>query len=79
MPSRSGNCLGAAPSLVQQEASRYHGHLLLPRGVGVVLSNIGRKQLEERGLDQALSADCAICQDEITETVDAEEIQGRPW
>lgn len=65
--------------LVQQEPGRYHGHLLLPWGFGVVLTNITRRQFEESGLNQAIPENHVICQDEITETVDAESLQQRLW
>lgn len=67
------------PLLVQQEAGRYQGHLLLPWGFGVILTNITRKQFEEAQLDQAIPGDKVICQDEMTETVEAEDIQKRLW
>lgn len=67
------------PLLVQQEPGRYHGHLLLPWGFGVVFTNISRKQFEAAELDQAIPGDKVICQDEITESVDAEAFQKRLW
>ncbi|MBI1887806.1 MAG: NERD domain-containing protein [Nitrosomonadales bacterium] len=67
------------PLLVQQEQGRYHGHLLLPWGFGVVLTNITRKQFEAAELDQAIPGDKVICQDEMTESVDAEAFQKRLW
>jgi hypothetical protein len=42
------------PLLVQQEAGRYHGHLLLPWGFGVVLSTITRQQFDATELAQAI-------------------------
>lgn len=67
------------PLLVQQEQGRYHGHLLLPWGFGVVLTNITRKQFEAAELDHAIPGDKVICQDEMTESVDAEAFQKRLW
>lgn len=67
------------PLLVQQEPGRYQGHLLLPWGFGVVLTNITRRQFQESGLNQAIPADRVVCQDEITETVEAESLQQRLW
>ncbi|MFZ1765406.1 MAG: NERD domain-containing protein, partial [Candidatus Nitrotoga sp.] len=67
------------PLLVQQEQGRYYGHLLLPWGFGVVLTNITRKQFEAAELDQAISGDKVICQDEMTESVDAEVFQKSLW
>lgn len=67
------------PLLVQQEQGQYHGHLLLPWGFGVVLTNITRKQFEGAELDQAIPGDKVICQDEMTESVDAEVFQKNLW
>lgn len=67
------------PLLVRQEAGRYQGHLLLPWGFGVVLTNITRKQFTDAGLEGAIPADRVICQDEIAESVDAESFQSRLW
>lgn len=67
------------PLLVQQEQGRYHGHLLLPWGFGVVLTNITRKQFEAAELDQAIPGDKVICQDEMIESVEAEAFQKRLW
>lgn len=67
------------PLLVQQEQGRYHGHLLLPWGFGVVLTNITRKQFEAAELDKAIPGDKVICQDEMTESVEAEAFQKRMW
>lgn len=67
------------PFLVQQEPGRYHGHLLLPWGFGVVLANITRKQFEDAQLDQAIPGDKVICQDEMTESVDSEAFQRSLW
>lgn len=67
------------PLLVQQEPGRYHGHLLLPWGFGVVLTNISRRQFEASGLAQAIPSDRVICQDEITEGTDPEAFQQRLW
>jgi hypothetical protein len=67
------------PFLVQQEPGRYHGHLLLPWGFGIVLTGITRKQFEEAQIDQAIPGDKVICSDEMTEAVEAEDFQGRLW
>ena len=67
------------PLLVSQEPGRYHGHLLLPWGFGVVLTNITRKHFEAAELDQAIPGDKVICQDEMTESVDAEVFQKNLW
>ena len=67
------------PLLVEQTPGRYQNHLLLPWGFGVVLTNITRRQLEDSQLDQAIPGDRVICQDEISETTDAETLQQRLW
>ena len=67
------------PLLVQQEAGRYHGHLLLPWGFGVVLSNITRSQFDAAGLGQAIASDRVICQDEFVGSVQAIDFQQRLW
>lgn len=67
------------PLLVQQDEGRYKGHLLLPWGFGVVLTNITRKQFDGSGLEAAIPGDRVICQDEIAEGVDAETFQARLW
>jgi hypothetical protein len=67
------------PLLVQQEKGKYHGHLLLPWGFGVVLTNITRKQFDAAQLDQAIPGDKVICQDEMTETLEAEDFQKSLW
>jgi hypothetical protein len=67
------------PLLVQQEEGRYKGHLLLPWGYGVVLTNITRKQFDAAGMDAAIPGDKVICQDEIAEGVEAEALQSRLW
>jgi len=67
------------PLLVNQEQGQYHGHLLLPWGFGVVFTNITRKQFEAAELDQAIPGDKVICQDEMTESVDAEVFQKSLW
>ncbi|MBI5438592.1 MAG: NERD domain-containing protein [Nitrosomonadales bacterium] len=67
------------PLLVQQEQGRFHGHLLLPWGFGVVFTNISRRDFEKKGMDMAIPGDKVICQDEMTESVDAEAFQKRLW
>lgn len=67
------------PLLVSQEQGRYKGHLLLPWGFGVVLTNITRRQFDTAGLEAVIPSDKVICQDEIAEGVDAETLQSRLW
>ncbi len=67
------------PLLVQQEQGRYYGHLLLPWGFGVVLTNITRRQFAAAELEQAIPGDKVICQDEINSSADAEAFQKQLW
>ncbi len=67
------------PLLVQHEHGRYHGSLLLPWGFGAVFTNITRKQFEAAQLGHAIPSDKVICQDEMTESTDAEAFQERLW
>lgn len=60
-------------------SGRMQGTLLFPWGYGVVLANITRKQFEGTNLGEVLEAHRVICQDEMTEAVDAEALQERLW
>lgn len=55
------------------------GHLLFPWSYGVVLPNISRRQFDEGQLDQVIEPGRVICQDEMLDSVDAEEFQKRLW
>lgn len=67
------------PLLVQQNEGKYRGHLMLPWGFGVVLTNITRKQFDAAGMAEAIPSDRVICQDEIAEGVEAETLQSQLW
>jgi len=71
--------LESDPFLVEQNDGRYKGHLIFPWGFGVVLTNITRQQFEQAQLNQAIPSDKVICQDEMRESVDAEDFQSRLW
>lgn len=60
-------------------SGRLQGKPLFPWTYGVVLANITRRQFETAGLDEVLAPRRAICQDEMTESVDAEDFQRRLW
>ncbi|MDE0840410.1 MAG: NERD domain-containing protein, partial [Kiritimatiellae bacterium] len=62
-----------------QNHPRYPGKLIMPFGWGAVLANITRKQFESQDLGQVLEPSRVICQDEMTESVDAEAFQSRLW
>lgn len=55
------------------------GTLLFPWGYGVVFANITRKQFDSTNLGEVIEPHRVICQDEMTETVDAEALQARLW
>ena len=60
-------------------SGRQQGSLLFPWGCGLVLSNITRKQFESTNLGEVLEPHHVLCQDEMTESVDAEAFQERLW
>lgn len=66
------------PQLVQGEG-RYAGKLAFPWSYGVVLPNITRKQFEAAELQHALEPHRVVCQDEMLESVGAEDLQSRLW
>ena len=72
------NSLERDPQLVQFDG-KHQGKLAFPWSYGVVFSNITRKQFDAAELDQAIESNRVICSDEMTESVDAEALQGRLW
>jgi hypothetical protein len=72
------NVLQKDPQLTLS-SGKLAGHLLFPWSYGVVLTNISRKQFEEGQLDQVIEPGRVICQDEMLESMDAEEFQQRLW
>lgn len=72
------NRLEKDPQLVAQ-SGRYMGHLVLPYGYGVVLSNITRSQFDSTDLGEVLPERQTICKDEMVERIDPETFQERLW
>ncbi|MCB1205434.1 MAG: NERD domain-containing protein [Verrucomicrobiae bacterium] len=76
------NTLGRDPQLCEPEGP-YQGKIGFPYGYGVVLTNITRKQLDgalsEEEQNLVLPGRLLICQDEMTESVDAMDFQERLW
>lgn len=72
------NKLERDPQLVWPSGS-LKGKPFFPYGHGVVFTNISRKQFDVAGLDDVLPPHLVICQDEMTESVDAEAFQQRLW
>lgn len=52
---------------------------MFPWAYGVVLTNISRRTFESSGLVEVIEPHRVICQDEMTESVDAEAFQQRLW
>lgn len=57
----------------------HQGKLAFPYGYGVVLTNVARKQFEATDLGEVLDPERVICQDEMTESVDAAAFQEKLW
>lgn len=55
------------------------GRLVFPWSYGVVLTNISRKVFDSSGLAEVLESSRVICQDEMVESVEAEDFQARLW
>jgi hypothetical protein len=72
------NALERDPQLVQ--ATEPHaGKLAFPWSYGVVFTNITRKQFEAAELQHAIEPHRVLCQDEMLESVDPEDLQSRLW
>jgi hypothetical protein len=66
------------PQLVHPDG-RYQGKLAFPWSYGVVLPNITRAQFDKAELSQSIEGHRVICQDEMLEQVEPEELQSRLW
>ena len=62
-----------------QAAGAHAGKLAFPWSYGVVFTNITRKQFDTAELQHAIEPNRVICQDEMLESVDAEDLQSRLW
>jgi hypothetical protein len=72
------NALEHDVQLVQPDGP-HAGKLAFPWSYGVVFTNITRKQFEAAELQHAIEPHRALCQDEMLESVGAEELQSRLW
>jgi hypothetical protein len=72
------NALERDPQLIRP-VGPHQGKLAFPWGHGVVFTHITRKQFDSAGLGEAIEPHYMICQDEMTEAVDAEAFQQRLW
>ncbi len=72
------NALERDPQLVQADGP-HAGKLAFPWSYGVVLTNITRKQFEAAELQHAIEPHRVLCQDEMLESVDAEDLQSQLW
>ncbi len=66
-------------ALQHPAGSPFAGHLMMPFGWGVVMTNITRKQFETTNLAEVLDPQRVIFQDEMTESVDDAAFQQRLW
>lgn len=74
------NVLQKDPLLrIGDDGGAYHGRLCFPYGYGVVLSNIRRQAFDRSGLAEVIDPAHVICQDEMTESTDAEDFQRQLW
>ena len=64
--------------LVQPDGP-HAGKLAFPWSYGVVFTNITRKQFEAAELHNTIEPHRVLCQDEMLESVDAEDLQSRLW
>ena len=71
------NALERDAQLVQSDGA-HAGKLALPWSYGVVFTNITRKQFEAAELQHAIEPHRVLCQDEMLESVGAEDLQSRP-
>lgn len=60
-------------------SGRMQGQLMFPWAYGLVLTNITRKAFDATDLGEVLTSTRVICQDEMTDSVDAEVFQQRLW
>ncbi len=72
------NALERDAQLVQADGP-HQGKLAFPWSYGVVFTNITRKQFDAAELQHAIEPHRVICQDEMLESVGAEDLQSRLW
>ena len=65
--------------LTVHDEGRFQNRLCFPWGYGVALPNISRKAFEGTDLGEVIEPARVICQDEIFDSVDAEQFQRRLW
>ena len=72
------NALERDAQLVQADGA-HRGKLAFPWSYGVVFPNITRKQFLAAGLQHAIEPQRVLCQDEMLESADAEDLQSQLW
>lgn len=72
------NQLVQDPQLLQTTGD-HKGNLVMPYGYGVVFSKITRAQFETAGLGEVIPEIQTVCKDEMAESTEVEEFQGRLW
>lgn len=73
------NLLQRDPALLHPAGHVHAGRLAVPWGHGVVLAGISRAAFDANELGLVIPEHQVICQDEMTESVDAEAFQQRLW
>ncbi len=66
------------PTLTQADGA-HQGNLAFPWSYGVVLPNLTRKQFMDGELHHVIERHRVICKDEMTESVEPEDLQSRLW
>jgi len=66
-------------SALRQPTGLHAGKLVMPWAFGVVFTNITRKRFNDSGLGEVIPPHLAICQDEMTDSVEVEAFQQRLW
>jgi hypothetical protein len=72
------NALVRDPQLIQHDG-KHKGSLAFPWSYGVVFPNITRTQFNKAELGNAIEGHRVICKDEMTESVEPEDLQARLW
>lgn len=67
------------PALIATSGHAHAGKLVMPWGCGIILAHITRSVFDASELGHVIPEHLVICQDEMTESVDAEKFQERLW
>ncbi len=73
------NKLDKENNLKYPNGHRHQGRLVIPYGIGVILTRITRSELRSRNLEAVFGSNSVFCKDEIFKNIDAELFQDRLW